>query len=255
MPAGSARTGTVGDGEQDGPARGPWTGLQPRRRGRVSGTVGLARWARRPAKLHLPAQFACRTSPSLQPAVAAVPPAGLPVPAWLTWHHGAVVGHGWDRRAAARSIAVPTALRQTRLAGVRAGRGTDRETCVSCARCGPPRVPRLPARRATGPVVTTPQTSTSGTGWGRHRAFCVTPSEVIHSCGRLCGDKSQPCNIPCLTALKASSRSGPGEATHVRRRLLADVSLLRVLSLAARRPGEPAGSLTRRGRRPHSAVG
>ena len=100
--------------------------------------------------------------------------------------------------------------------------------------------------RATGPVVTTLRTSTSGTGWGRHRAFCVTPSEVIHSCGRLCGDKSQPCNIACLTALKASSRSGPGEATHVRRRLRADVSLLRVLSLAARRPGEPAGSLTRR---------
>ena len=33
------------------------------------------------------------------------------------------------------------------------------------------------------------------------------------------------------------------------------VSLLRVLSLAARRPGNPPGSLTRRGRRPRSAVG
>ncbi len=67
-------------------------GLGPGLRGAVAAderdTGALARWTC-PLPNSTVSTIAGRT-PSLQLAVTSVPPDGLPVPAGLTWHHGAV---------------------------------------------------------------------------------------------------------------------------------------------------------------------
>ena len=94
-----------------------------------------------------------RTSSSLRPAVAAAPACWGCLSRLAPRHHGAVgnpAGLGpppsLARAGSPRGYAVLQYLRHygrqsaARRRAVRAGRCTDRETCVSCARRGPPRV-------------------------------------------------------------------------------------------------------------------
>ena len=159
MLADGARTGTVGYGEQDGPPRGPWTRAAAVPSRAVSGTVGWARWARRPPSSTSgtirrpdlivapagrgggPRLPGCLFAPG-SPRITA-PRVSLPSSARTS----VVARVGAPRR---RSVAVPTALRQAPAGGCARRPRHGRGMCVSCARCGPPRVPRLPARRQPG---------------------------------------------------------------------------------------------------------
>ncbi len=144
MLAGGARTGTVGYGEQDGPP----ADLGPGLKGAVAADErdGGA-WRAGPVCCQTPPSARSLAGPhrrSNRPWLRC-PPDGLPVPAWLTWHHGAVGKPAVPGRASVVGTVSPLCRNAVlqycsihgrhRRACAQAG-ATDRETCGSCAGCG-----------------------------------------------------------------------------------------------------------------------